>query len=69
SPTSSDIIRHEARKAACALIPEPARGDEAITFRKGRAKYRIDFSGREAHAGSAHAEGRSAISQMARTIA
>lgn len=68
SPTSRDIIEAEAKNAAYALIPEPARGDEVITFRKGRAKYRIDFTGREAHAGSAHAEGRSAISEMARVI-
>lgn len=69
SPTSRDLIQAEAKKAGCALIPEPARGDEAVTFRKGRAKYRIDFFGREAHAGSAFFEGRSAISEMARTIA
>ncbi|MFB9949011.1 M20 family metallopeptidase [Rhizobium puerariae] len=68
SPTSRAVIQDEARKVACALIPEPARGDEAITFRKGRAKYRIDITGREAHAGSAFADGRSAISEMARTI-
>lgn len=68
SPTSRDIIQAEARKAGCALIPEPARGDEVITFRKGRAKYQVDFTGREAHAGSAFADGRSAISEMARVI-
>jgi glutamate carboxypeptidase len=68
SPTSRDIIEAEAKRVACALVPEPARGDEVITFRKGRAKYRLDFTGREAHAGSAHAEGRSAISEMARAI-
>ncbi|MGE3876931.1 MAG: M20 family metallopeptidase [Parvibaculaceae bacterium] len=68
SPTSRDIIEAEAKMAGCALIPEPARGDEAITFRKGRAKYHIDFIGREAHAGSAFEHGRSAISEMARAI-
>ncbi len=68
SPTSHAIIQEEACKVACALIPEPARGDEAITFRKGRAKYRIDFRGRESHAGSAFVDGRSAISELARTI-
>ncbi len=69
SPTSRDFIQAEGKKVGCALIPEPARGDEAVTFRKGRAKYRIDVFGREAHAGSAFFEGRSAISEMARTIA
>lgn len=68
SPTSHALIQTEARKHGVALIPEPARGDEAITFRKGRAKYTLDFHGRESHAGSAFADGRSAILQMARTI-
>lgn len=68
SPTSHELIQAEARKHGAALIPEPARGDEAITFRKGRAKYTLDFHGRESHAGSAFADGRSAILEMARTI-
>ncbi|WP_229673188.1 M20 family metallopeptidase [Salipiger pallidus] len=68
SPTSHELIQAEARKMGTALIPEPARGDEAITFRKGRAKYTLDFHGVESHAGSAFADGRSAILQMARTI-
>ncbi|WP_237219378.1 M20/M25/M40 family metallo-hydrolase [Salipiger abyssi] len=48
--------------------PRTRAGDEAITFRKGRAKYTLEFQGRESHAGSAFADGRSAILQMARTI-
>jgi glutamate carboxypeptidase len=68
SPTSSRLIADEARRHGAALIPEPARGDEAITFRKGRAKYRLDFTGREAHAGSAFQDGRSAISELARAV-
>lgn len=68
SPTSAAMIQSEARRHGAALIPEPARGDETITFRKGRAKYRVEVTGREAHAGSAFASGRSAISEMARII-
>ncbi|MBT9290927.1 M20 family metallopeptidase [Prosthecodimorpha staleyi] len=68
SPTSHALIEREARGAACVLVPEPARGDEVLTFRKGRAQYGIDIFGRESHAGSAHADGRSAISELARTI-
>ena len=68
SPTSHALIQAEARRHGAALIPEPARGDEAITFRKGRAKYTLDFHGRESHAGSAFADGRSAILQLARSI-
>ncbi|MBR1301303.1 M20 family metallopeptidase [Bradyrhizobium sp. AUGA SZCCT0042] len=65
SPTSRGIIERLARESRYALIAEPARRDEVITFRKGRAKYRLDVEGREAHAGSAHANGRSAISEIA----
>lgn len=68
SPTSRGIIERLARQSRYALIAEPARRDEVITFRKGRAKYRLDVAGREAHAGSAHANGRSAISEIARQI-
>ncbi|SMO97736.1 M20 family metallopeptidase [Paracoccus laeviglucosivorans] len=68
SPTSSRLIADHARRHGAALIPEPARGDEAITFRKGRAKYHLDFTGREAHAGSAFQDGRSAISELARAV-
>ncbi|MCE7029492.1 M20 family metallopeptidase [Jiella avicenniae] len=68
SPTSHALIQAEARRHGAALIPEPARGDEVITFRKGRAKYTLDVFGREAHAGSAFEDGRSAISALARAI-
>ncbi|MCI5084930.1 MAG: M20 family metallopeptidase [Rhodovulum sp.] len=68
SPTSHALIQDEARKHGAALIPEPARGDEVITFRKGRAKYTLDFYGRESHAGSAFGDGRSAILELARAI-
>nr|WP_268879809.1 M20/M25/M40 family metallo-hydrolase [Jiella pelagia] len=68
SPTSHALIQAEAKKHGAALIPEPARGDEVITFRKGRAKYTLDIFGTEAHAGSAFANGRSAISELARVI-
>ena len=47
SPTSRGIIERLAREFRYALIAEPARRDEVITFRKGRAKYRLDVEGRE----------------------
>lgn len=68
SPTSHALIAAEARRHGSALIPEPARGDEVITFRKGRAKYRLSVQGRESHAGSAFAAGRSAISALAAAV-
>lgn len=68
SPTSRDLICEEARKVRYALVPEPARKDEVITFRKGRAKYLITAGGRAAHAGSAFADGRNAILELARHL-
>ncbi|WP_319520607.1 M20 family metallopeptidase [uncultured Martelella sp.] len=68
SPTSHRLIADEARRHGCALIPEPARGDEVITFRKGRGKYTLDFNGVESHAGSAFSDGHSAISELARAV-
>lgn len=68
SPTSRDLICEEARRARYALVPEPARGDEVITFRKGRAKYLISAHGRAAHAGSAFADGRNAILELCRHL-
>ncbi len=68
SPTSRDLICEEARKFRYALVPEPARKDEVITFRKGRAKYLISAGGRAAHAGSAFAAGRNAILELARHL-
>lgn len=66
SPTSRDLICAEALNAGCVLVPEPARKDEVITFRKGRAKYVLSATGRAAHAGSAFADGRNAIVELAR---
>jgi len=68
SPTSRDLICGEARRFRYALVPEPARKDEVITFRKGRAKYLISANGRAAHAGSAFTDGRNAILELARHL-
>jgi len=68
SPTSRDIIESLARESRFALIAEPARRDEVVTFRKGRSKYSLQAHGRASHAGSAHAQGRNAISEIASQI-
>lgn len=68
SPTSRDMICEQARRVSYTLVPEPARRDEVITFRKGRAKYLISAQGRAAHAGSAFADGRNAILELARHV-
>ena len=62
SPTTADRIRRLAETADIALVVEPARpGGHAVTARKGVAWFEITTVGRPAHAGTHHADGRSAI--------
>jgi glutamate carboxypeptidase len=69
SPTTRDLIETIARSAACALVVEPARaGGAIVTARKGVGWFTIDIAGRPAHAGTHHADGRSAIAEAARQI-
>lgn len=69
SPTTRDLIEAIARTAACALVVEPARaGGAIVTARKGVGWFTIDVAGRPAHAGTHHADGRSAIGEAAHQI-
>jgi glutamate carboxypeptidase len=69
SPTSRDIIEHEARRSAFVLVTEPARtGGRIVTARKGVGRFEVLIEGRPSHAGSAHEKGRSAIREAARQI-
>lgn len=69
SPTSRPHIEAAAKDARYVLLPEPAReGGRVVTARKGTARFDIRVTGRPAHAGSKHAEGRSAIKELARHI-
>ena len=71
SPTSQAIIEEEAKKSSCAFILEPSAGDRTgalKTARKGVGAFKINITGRAAHAGNDHAKGRSAISEMAKQI-
>lgn len=70
SPTSRALIEELAASAAFVLVPEPAVGSEvaAVTARKGWARFRLVARGRPAHAGGNHAEGRSAVKEIARQI-
>lgn len=70
SPTSRALIEALARDAAFVLVPEPAVGPDiaAVTSRKGWARFKLTAYGRPAHAGGNHAEGRSAIKEIARQI-
>ena len=70
SPTSRDLIERLARDAAFVLVPEPAVGPDiaAVTARKGWGRFVMTATGRPAHAGGNHAEGRSAIREIAHQI-
>jgi glutamate carboxypeptidase len=69
SPTTRPIIEDLARKAAFALVTEPARdGGKAVTGRKGVGRFEVHVEGRPAHSGSRHPDGRSAIREAARQI-
>ena len=69
SPSTRDLIEAEAARHAVILVPEPGGpGHEVTTGRYAIARFRIETTGRPSHAGARLAEGRSAISAMARHI-
>ena len=69
SPTSREIIEREALRNKYVLVTEPAReGGKIVTARKGVADFHLTVTGRPAHAGARHEDGRSAIREMARQI-
>ena len=69
SPTSRAMIVEEAKKNKYVLVTEPAReGGKVVTARNGRLQYEVTVTGRQAHAGSRHMDGHSAIKEMAHQI-
>ncbi len=69
SPTSRPAIEEEGRRAKYVLVTEPARdGGKCVTARKGVARFTLRIHGRPAHAGARHADGRSAIRELAHQI-
>ena len=69
SHTSRAIIEAEARRATHVLVTEPAReGGKIVTARKGTARFDITVTGRPAHSGTRHQDGRSAVRELARQI-
>lgn len=69
SPTSRDLIEAEARKAKYVLVTEPAReGGKVVTARNGTLHFFVHITGRPAHSGARHMDGRSAIKEMAKQI-
>ncbi|RYC29799.1 M20 family peptidase [Lichenibacterium minor] len=70
SPTSRELIEDHARRAAYALVAEPARdGGRIVTARSGIGRFDVEVRGRAAHAGTRHRDGRNAIHEAARQIA
>jgi glutamate carboxypeptidase len=69
SQSSRPLIEDEATQARFVFVTEPCRdGGAVVTSRKGTARFDVTFHGRPSHSGSKHAEGRSAIKEMARQI-
>jgi len=69
SPTSRSLIEDQARKAFAALVLEaPLAGGPLKTARKGVGAYRLEITGRSAHAGVEPEKGRSAIVELAHQI-
>ncbi|WP_404840248.1 M20 family metallopeptidase [Aeromonas media] len=69
SPWSRNWLVAKAKQSGCVLVAEAARpSGDLISARKGNAKYRIRFHGKASHAGSALAEGVSAITELAHWV-
>ena len=69
SPTSRVLIEEIGRGSKAVLVTEPARsGGKIVTARKGVGHFDVRLEGRPAHAGSKHADGRSAIREAAHQI-
>ena len=69
SPTSRALIEEIGRGSKAVLVTEPAReGGKIVTARKGVGRFDVRLEGRPAHAGSRHADGRSAIREAAHQI-
>jgi len=69
SPTSREHIVREAQRARYVIVTEPARsGGKIVTARKGCGSFRVEVTGRPAHAGVEHHLGRNAIRELARQI-
>lgn len=69
SPTSSALIREEAKKSCCALVFEAGGLDNAVvTGRKGKFSGCLSIRGKAGHAAFAGKQKRSAIEELAHKI-
>lgn len=66
SPSSRAMIERLARGATAVLVCEPAMGNRVKIARKGVSIYRLEFTGRAAHAGLEPERGANACLAMAR---
>lgn len=61
-----DLIEEIAKKSNYTLVIEHARPNgDLVVERKGSGGYKVEFTGKASHAGSAHDKGRNAINEMA----
>ncbi len=69
SPESRELIEEEGRRSRFCLVLEPPTGEGNLkTFRKGVGGFRLRVTGRPAHAGADHAQGLSAIQELAHQV-
>ena len=69
TPSTRELIEHEAARNKYILVPEPAREDGgAVIGRYAIARFNLRTVGRPSHSGAHLKEGRSAIAAMARKI-
>ncbi|MGS4985785.1 M20/M25/M40 family metallo-hydrolase [Pseudosulfitobacter sp. RP-4] len=70
TPSTRELIETEAKRHKYILVPEPARPDGgAVIGRYAIARFNLQTRGKPSHAGWALAEGRSAIAEMAKSVA
>ncbi|MGL5947555.1 MAG: M20 family metallopeptidase [Aeromonas sp.] len=69
STYSAEWLASVAKNAKQVLVAEAARADGSLVkARKGMARYRIEFTGKAAHAGNDPQAGRSAITELAHWV-
>jgi glutamate carboxypeptidase len=68
SPTSRTLVEESAVGADAVLVLEPSIGGALKTARKGTSNYRLDITGRAAHAGLEPEKGANAGLELARQV-
>ena len=69
SPESRELIEEEGRRSRYCLVLEPPTDEGHLkTFRKGVGNFQLRMTGKPAHAGADHAQGASAIQELAHQI-